>query len=75
MYYRSCEKMLSLQKKTDSKLFDRACNVCRINQIYRGDGLESVISAIGKNIADEDAETSTVIPTNHENTRGSAQYK
>jgi transposase len=75
VYYRSCEKMLSLQKKTDSKLFDRACDVCRINQIYRGDGLESVISAIGKNIADEDAETSTVIPTNHENTRGSAQYK
>jgi len=75
VYYRSCEKMLSLQKKTDSKLFDRACEVCRINQIYRGDAMEDVIKAMGKTISNDETETATVIPTNHENTRGSAQYK
>jgi len=75
VYYRSCEKMLSLQKKTASSLFDKACDVCRINHIYRGTGLEDVINAMGKTIADEESERSTVIPSNHENTRGPAEYK
>lgn len=75
VYYRSCEKMLSLQKTTESALFDKACEICRINHIYRGDGLEDVIKAVGMTLVDDEAEMSTVIPTNHENTRGSAQYK
>lgn len=74
VYYRSCEKMLSLQKNTESSLFDKACDVCRINQIYRGSGLEDVINAMSKTISDEAEETNTIV-TNHENTRGSAAYK
>ena len=74
VYYRTCEKMLQIQKKTESSLFDKACDVCRANRIYRGDGLENVIHAMSRSIANEEFETSTVIPRNHENTRGSAQY-
>ena len=75
VYYRTCDKMLQMQKKTESSIFDKACDVCRVNRIYRGDGLENVIQAMSGAIADEEFETSSVIPTNHENTRGSAQYK
>lgn len=74
VYYRSCEKMLSLQKNTDAVLFDKACDVCRANQIYRGSGLADVINAMSKTIADESEDINTII-TNHENTRGSAAYK
>lgn len=75
VYYRTCEKMLQIQKRTEPSVFDKACDICRVNRIYRGDGLESVIRAMSGQIADEEFETGSVMPTNHENTRGSSQYK
>lgn len=65
--------MLQIHKRTEPAVFDKAYDICRVNRIYRGDGLESVIRAMSGQIADEEFETSSVMPTNHENTRGSAQ--
>lgn len=74
VYYRICEAMLKLQKKTESGVFDKACEVCRVNKIYRGDGLQNVIVAISNSMMTDES-GNDAIPTNHENTRGAAQYK
>lgn len=74
VYYRQCEWMLDLRKKTPEHIFNKACNICRENKMYRADRLEGVITCLSNNdFAEEHG--GDVTPRNHENTRGAASFK
>ena len=74
VYYRQCEWMLDLQKKTPEPIFNKACNICRENKMYRADKLEGVITCLSNNDFAEEYD-GDVMPQNHENTRGAASFK
>lgn len=73
VYYRVCEKMLKLQRTTPKELFDRACNVCSDNGLYRADSLQNVIDMLSRTIESEPDEYIEIV--NQENTRGQNYYQ
>ena len=76
VYYRSCEKMLKLQRITSKDDFDRACEICYDNKIYKADSLKSIIVTVVKSInTDISDEQQSIKITNKENTRGGKFYK
>ena len=72
IYYRVCEKMLKLQRTTPKEVFEKSCDICCDNGLYRADSLQNVIVTITKTIDSEPVESLEI--TNSENTRGQDYY-
>lgn len=73
VYYRVCEKMLKLQRNTPEELFDRACNICSENRLYKADSLQNVITMLSNTEDTEPNEDFKIV--NQENTRGQNYYQ
>ncbi len=70
--YRQCDGLLSLARKTDRNLFDKACTKAMITEVYSYMFVKNVI----ENRAIETASEQLEIPLpNHQNIRGKEQYK
>jgi hypothetical protein len=69
--YRTCDGLLNLQRKTDPKIFDKACQIAINQQTYT----YAVVLNIIKNKMTEEPETkpSQPLPT-HQNIRGKEYY-
>jgi hypothetical protein len=69
--YRTCDGLLNLQRKTDQKVFDKACQIAINQQTYT----YAVVLNIIKNKMTEEPETKPMQPLpTHQNIRGKEYY-
>jgi transposase len=71
LFYRTCDGLLSLCRKTDSDCFDKACRIALDNNVFSYRFIKSLIE--GKSLFDE-TETYKPLPTPID-TRGKQYYK
>jgi transposase len=71
--YRTCDGLLSMQRKTDPQDFDRACVIAMENEIY---SYRFIANIIKNRMTKDGTETAYQKPLPfHENTRGAGYYK
>ena len=74
--YRTCDFMLSLQRKTPVNDFEDACSIAIENRAYTGKFLQNVIINIAQAKGQNDSKTqNNPEPSDHENMRGSSYYE
>jgi hypothetical protein len=73
--YKRCEGMLSLQRKTDPSLFEKACQIALENNVLTYKFLQRVIEnkALYNIGEDEDRKQEASLPQ-HQNIRGKSYY-
>lgn len=69
--FKSCDALLSLQRKTDPKLFDKACDIACQNDLLSYKRLERIIQQCAQ---EEEINASTVVIPMHGNIRGKEYY-
>jgi transposase len=70
--YRTCDGLLSIQRKTSPADFDRACEIALENQIY---SYRFIVNIIKNGMTKSSAETASQRPLPyHQNTRGAGYY-
>ena len=74
VYYKTCDMIFSLQRRSEQDIFDRVCRLCLENDIFTGKRFESVL----KNtclVPSTESVTETPVPTDHANMRGASNYQ
>jgi transposase len=70
--YRQCDGLLSLARKTDRDIFDKACSRALVNEVYSYMFVKNVIE--NKAIETEPSQLKIPLP-NHDNIRGKGHYQ
>jgi hypothetical protein len=71
--FRTCDGLLSMQRKNDAEIFDKACRIALENKIY---SYHFIANIIKHKMTQTEPETAIQKPLPfHENTRGAGYYK
>ena len=70
--YRSCDGLLNLQRKTDPKDFQKACNIAMENKNY---SYSFVLNILKNKMTDQEETTNGKPLPNHKNLRGKEYYQ